>query len=427
MLVKDRTVGGQAVQSGPTGQTVNQRVLHLIHSDQPRGAEVFAVELASHIEGNGVFDNGICTLYPGRNRSLPVGDLPMFRLDHRPGTLGRLGLDPGILRRLLRAMKEFRPDILVAHGSDTLKYSACASVFYRKVATIYRNIGTASIWANSPVKVGVNRLFLRRMDAIVSVSQYTGRDFMNVYRLPPSRVTVIPNGVDAQAFQGVNQASARAQVRQELEIPESSIVLISVGNLSQEKGYADLLSFLGDLSPNGIENHLVLVGEGPLREPLQQQARQLGLADRVHFLGRRSDVPQLLSGSDLFVLPSKTEGMPAVLIEAGLAGLPSVAFNVGGVAEVVDHGVSGLLAAPGDQAGFSQALAWLCRDQGQRTLMGAAARDRCRERFDIHKIADDYQELFRRILSTSPSESGHRRAHCTRQIESFQRKGNGQS
>ena len=96
-------------------------------------------------------------------------------------------------------------------------------------------------------------------------------------------------------------------MRQELEIPESSIVLISVGNLSQEKGYADLLSLLGDLSPNGIENHLVLVGEGPLREPLQQQARQLGLADRVHFLGRRSDVPHLLSGSDLFVLPSKTE------------------------------------------------------------------------------------------------------------------------
>ncbi|MCH8898259.1 MAG: glycosyltransferase, partial [Chloroflexi bacterium] len=201
MLVKDRAVGGQAVQSGPTGQTVNQRVLHLIHSDQPRGAEVFAVELASHIEGNGVFDNGICTLYPGRNRSLPVGDLPMFRLDHRPGTLGRLGLDPGILRRLLRAMKEFRPDILVAHGSDTLKYSACASVFYRKAATIYRNIGTASIWANSPVKVGVNRLFLRRMDAVVSVSQYTGQDFMKLYCLPETRVTVIPNGVDAQAFQ----------------------------------------------------------------------------------------------------------------------------------------------------------------------------------------------------------------------------------
>ena len=136
------------------------------------------------MEGNGRFQNAVCALHSGQGESLSVGDLPVFRLEGRPEAFHWAGLDPRLLFRLNGVMRKFQPDIVVAHGSDTLKYAAAASVFYRRAATIYRNIGTASVWANSSLRINLNRMFLRRMDFIVSVSQYTRRDFIKTYHLP---------------------------------------------------------------------------------------------------------------------------------------------------------------------------------------------------------------------------------------------------
>ena len=239
------------------------------------------------------------------------------------------------------------------------------------------------------------------MDAVISVSEYTRRDFINVYRLPESRVTFIPNGVDATTFDACRQSRDRAQVRHELGLSPRDTVLVSVGNLSEEKGHGELLTIISDLARSGLEMHLAIVGDGPLRPQLEQQARRLELINRVHFLGRREDVPQVLAGADIFVLPSRTEGMPAVLIEAGLAALPSVAFDVGGVSEVVDHGITGLLSVPGDLAGFTQSLSLLCRDQNSRAAMGDAALQRCQELFDMPKVASQYEAMFLKVLADS--------------------------
>ena len=376
-------------------------MLHLISSQQRRGAEVFAAQLASSIEVNGRFKNGLCSLFTENDDELPVGNLPMFKLEGHSGVLDRLGLDPELLCRLCGVIREYRPDVLVAHGSDTLKYGSSASLFNRKVATVYRNIGTASIWANSAVRVKLNRMFLKRMNAVVSVSEYTRRDFINVYRLPESRVTFIPNGVDATEFDVCSQRAARAEVRSELGLSPTDVLLASVGNLSEEKGHGELLTIISDLTRLGLEMHLVIVGDGPLRQQLEQQAQHLDLFGQVHFLGRRDDIPRVLAGADVFVLPSRTEGMPAVLIEAGLAGLPSVAFDVGGVAEVVEHSVTGLVPVSGDLAGFSESLSLLCRDQGNRSAMGDAARIRCQELFDMPKVASQYEAMFLNVLANS--------------------------
>jgi glycosyltransferase involved in cell wall biosynthesis len=124
----------------------------------------------------------------------------------------------------------------------------------------------------------------------------------------------------------------------------------------------------------------------------------------VHFLGGRHDVPRLLASADLFVLPSETEGMPAVLIEAGMSGLPSVAFNVGGVPEVLDPGVTGILVAPGDPTAFGEALAGMCLDRDGRAHMGDAARLRCRDLYDMSKVAREYEDLFLKVAKSGPRE-----------------------
>jgi glycosyltransferase involved in cell wall biosynthesis len=178
-----------------------------------------------------------------------------------------------------------------------------------------------------------------------------------------------------------------------------------VGDLSPEKGYQDLLPLLREFLNRSPKHHFLLVGDGPLGPELRQQAEELGLTGRAHFLGRRNDVPRLLAAADLFVLSSKTEGMPAVLIEAGLAGLPSVAFNVGGVAEVVEHQATGLLVPAGDFPGLGQALITLSEDSQRRAVMGEEARRRCYQQFDMSQVACQYEELFLRVLGAEDGEA----------------------
>jgi glycosyltransferase involved in cell wall biosynthesis len=381
-----------------TAAATSYRVLHLIHSPQRRGAEVFAAQLAARMEAAGRFQNGVCSLYPQADNSLPLDGLPVFKLDARQGFAGRLGVDPRLVSSLGGVLRRFRPHIVMAHGSDTLKYAALAGLFYRGAATVYRNIGLASSWADTPVKVRVNRLLLGRVKAVVSVSQFTKEDFVRLYRLPQERVTFIPNGVDVTPFVVAEPAATKAEVRRELGIDAQTLVLVSVGNLSPEKGHLGLLPLLAQSGRDGPDSQLLLVGGGPLRGELERQARELGIAHRVHLLGRRDDVPRLLAAADLFLLPSKTEGMPAVLMEAGLAGLPAVAFGVGGVGEVVADQVTGLLVPPGDYPGFWEGVTALARDPQRRAAMGQAARHRCQGLFDIRKVAGEYEDLFVSLL-----------------------------
>ncbi len=380
--------------------TTSYRILHLIHSPQRRGAEVFAAQLATRLEAEGRFQNGVCSLYPQGDASLPLDGLAVFKLNGGRGMTSRLGMDPRVVSRLSGVLRRFRPHVVMAHGSDTLKYAAVARLFHHRIPTIYRNIGLASSWATSPMKVRLNRLLLSQVNAVVSVSRFTMEDFIRLYRFPTERITFIPNGVDVAPFTAADPAAVRRQVRLELGINPQALVLISVGNLSAEKGHSDILPMLAQTQPNLGGAQLVLVGDGPLRGPLEQRAGELGVAQRLRLLGRRDDVPRLLAAADLFVLPSRTEGMPAVLIEAGLAGLPAVAFDVGGVGEVVADGVTGLLAPPGDRAGFQQALAALAGDPRRRAAMGQAARKRCGELFDMRKVAEAYDDLLVGLLSS---------------------------
>lgn len=368
------------------------------------------MRLGSILQQNGLFENAVFSLYGADSiwdNGFPV-QMPVFSLNGRnPGKRGFPWLDFRLLGELRRMLHEFEPDLVLAHGGDTFNYGAVVKFLSRKpgmARVVYKNIGTASFWVRPGPRSILNRLLVKGFDAVVSVSQYTRRDFMNLYRLPEAKVSYIPNGVVPDEFDTSNQSQTRFQVRREFGLPERDLVLISVGNLSEEKGHGTLLEVSGALVRDGLDNRLLIVGDGPLRQALEEQARQPELAGRVHFLGRRSDVPRLLAAADIFVLSSKTEGMPGVLVEAGFAGLPSVAFAVGGVAEVVEHGITGLLAPPGDLTGFASALADLHQDHDARARMGSAARQRCRDLFDIRQVAQQYEELFLNILGVSPKD-----------------------
>jgi glycosyltransferase involved in cell wall biosynthesis len=375
------------------------RVLHLVDSDLRRGAETFAAELATALS-EGQTENVLCIVHPSGGGLSHDGlrTVTLGATDHKGWRL----VDLAAIRRLHRVLAEFKPDVLLAHGSTTAKYGAVARSMRRGAVSIYKNIGTVSFWSGSPLKARFSRMLLKRFDRVVSLSQITREDFIRVHRLSEHQVVVIPNGLDIAPFS--LDSGVREERRRELGLGEGDLALITVGSLTFEKDQARLLSLVKDIRSEGLPCHLLIAGEGPLRAELEIMADQLGISRYVRLLGLRKDVPALLAASDLFVLPSKTEGMPRVLIEAGLAGLASVSHDVGAVADVVENGVSGAVVPAGDYEAFKAETLALLRDPLRRKAMGEAARRHNMRVYDIKKVAQKYQELMISLLNERRDE-----------------------
>ena len=192
------------------------------------------------------------------------------------------------------------------------------------------------------------------------------------FRIRPERITVVPNWVDVELFAGVNGAGP---LRAELGLPHRCRVVTVPARLSKEKGHAVLLEAIAKLDGTARDARFLLVGDGPLREELQRQVEASGLADRVMFLGFRTDMPAVFSASDLVVLASFTEGIPGALLEAMAAGKPIIATDVGGVDELFRRGDIGRLIQPGRPDQLSGAIRELLSVEPSRLRrMGQEAR-----------------------------------------------------
>jgi glycosyltransferase involved in cell wall biosynthesis len=218
---------------------------------------------------------------------------------------------------------------------------------------------------------------------------------------------VIPNGVDAAPFLHLSNG-ARVRAREMGSADSSDVVLVHVGSLSPEKNHPALIRLLARLRHRGIKARLWLLGEGPERASVERYVEDAGVHPYVWFAGSREDVPAVLAGADIFVLASRTEGMPAALIEAGLAALPSVVFDVGGVSEVVVSGITGWIVPAGDEDALSEAVVSLAESPSMRAAMARRAREECM-RFDIRRIAADYASVYAALIGESRIVSERRR------------------
>lgn len=372
-------------------------ILHLINRHFPRGAETFAAQLSGALSARG-HRNSLYSLYTSetKNFNVPKSVLSMSLEANQRSLIASLGLQPKLLFELIQIFHSTQPDTVIAHGGDTLKYAVTAGLFFPNILVIYRNIGTASFWAHNHLKILLHKLFLTRVNAIASVCEVSRTDFINTYGVSPEKVIVIPNGVDVSPFHAIHPDIERKRLCERLGISKDDTLLISVGNLSYEKNQSELLWLLSELKNKSV--HLLLVGDGPLRSELEKQAETLDIKDQVFFLGLRNDVIFLLAASDIFLLPSKTEGMPAVLIEAGIAGLPSVAYDVGGVKEVTENYETGILVPAYDYKKFRSAVSYLLENPEKRQNFGIQASKTYPSRFDISVIARKYEELIAKCI-----------------------------
>jgi glycosyltransferase involved in cell wall biosynthesis len=234
-------------------------------------------------------------------------------------------------------------------------------------------------------------------DRAIAVSRST-RDFLVRERFVPApRVRLVWNGAPLDEFAPVSRERVR-QVRRELGIDEGALVVGAIGRLNAQKGHTHLL----DAAPAVVAAHpdvrFLIVGDGDLRQPLEEQARRLGLSGRVEFAGHRTDVPDLLGAIDVLAIPSLYEGTPLTLFEAMAAGKAIVSSAVDGCAEVLEDGRTAVLVPPGDAKALAGALVDLFGDGARRRALSEAARAASRQ-YDIATCVAQMQDVYEEVLA----------------------------
>jgi len=367
-------------------------VLHIVASGTRRGAEVFASDLVRTLDLSGVAQTVAVLRGTGH---MVTYDAPVVSLARNGHALPGIGMDPRAVMRLRELVRGSVPDVVQAHGGEALKY-AVASTFGLRVPVVYRRIGPTTDRTAHGLRNAAYAALMSRARRVVAVAEALRGELIEVFHVPADRVVTIPNGVDPARLVPTTD---RARVRRSLGIPRDAPVALFLGALTWEKDPMVMVEVAGHVMVSQPNARVLVVGDGPLNRPVEAAIRERLLSDRVHMLGSRADVADLLATSDVLLFTSRSEGMPASVIEAAMLGIPTASFSVGGVPEVVEHGATGLLAAPGERSRLAAHVVRLLEDVELRRHMGRAARERSLARFDVHVIAPRYLALYEELVA----------------------------
>ncbi len=239
----------------------------------------------------------------------------------------------------------------------------------------------------------ITRFSIEQSDAVTAVSDFLADETKKVLKVK-HKIDVIPNFVDASLF----NVDADPNKREEMGLDDGP-VLIHISNFRKVKNVQDLIRLLAAIEePTGAQ--LLLLGDGPERVPCRILAEELGIQSRVHFLGNRLAVQNILPLADVLLLPSTVESFGLVALEAMACGVPVVGYDGGGLPEVVRHGVDGLLAPLGDRERMIEMTRELLQNDSRRAEMATSSRKRAVEAFSSDRITDQYEALYRRVLGT---------------------------
>ena len=342
-------------------------------------------------------------------RRLPERFEPHVCCIHSAGPIGEeiertgvpftvLGLTPGIRRpfdvlRLRQHLAGTRPTIVHTFLLTASLYGRLAAILARVPIVIGTEVNIYE--RKRRHHIAAERLLMAGTDHVV-VSAESVRDFyIEQVHAQPERVSVIYNAVD---WSQLDATATRAELLASLGVPPDALVITIIARLTEQKAHRVLFDALATTS--GLEHaRLLVVGGGELAGELQRRAAEQQIASRVHFLGPRRDLGNLLGATDVFVMPSLWEGLPLSMVLAMGAGLPVVATRVAGIPEVVRHDETGLLIEPGESRPLGAALASLVADADLRRRLGAAARDYVRPRFGADKYVQSVTDLYDRLLT----------------------------
>lgn len=311
---------------------------------------------------------------------------------------------PAAVRELTNLLKFTRAGVLVCH---TFKPNVLGRMAARRVGIPCVAVSRGWTWENLKVRVyeTIDRVNLRFVDHVVAVSEGQAERVRKA-GVPSSRLSVIRNAARLGAF-ATPDPEYLGHLRSLFPTDTSvSHILLAAGRLSPEKGFGVLVESAAAVLKQHPTAAFVLFGEGGERAKLESRVRELGIADRFALPGFTEHLDKVLPWADVAVLPSFTEGLPNVALEASAAGVPVVATAVGGTPEVVADGRTGLLVPSGKPALLAEAISRLLADEGLRSQLGNAGRERMREEFTFDAQAAKYAELFDRLTHRTMRKAG---------------------
>lgn len=302
------------------------------------------------------------------------------------------------LSELTAKLRQFRADILLTHG---YKANILGRIAARRLGIPI--VGVSRGWTGENRKVQLyellDKIHLRWLDAVVCVSEGQAQKVRRV-GVAAQKIRVIRNAARPELF---DYSPARSRAALEQLAQHRGLIVVSAGRLSPEKGYTILVEAAARVLRVDSTIRFVHFGDGVLRESIQKRLEQLHIDKQFRLLGYRNDLDRLLGGADLFCLPSFTEGLPNVVLEASAQGVACVATAVGGTPEVIVSGETGILVPPKDPEALAEAILALLQNPHLRTRYGQAARERMLKEFTFEAQARQYLELFQELRNEKES------------------------
>jgi glycosyltransferase involved in cell wall biosynthesis len=375
-----------AVIAGAIGAIRGARIAHLIETDGPGGAERMVAEMAGELAAGGC--PGVAFLprnregWLGRELAAVGVEVEHYRLD-RP-------FSPRCVREMAAAFRAHRIDLAHSHEFTMAIYNAWAArrAHIPHVITMHGSRYYAARWQR---RVAM-RFAVTSSSAVVAVSHDLADHLRHDLHVSRTAIGVIPNGVRARPL-------PLPTLRRELGLAPDDRIILAVGNLYPVKGHLQLIDALA-LLPAGARAHVVIAGRGDLAAALSARAIELGVSERLHLLGLRADIPNLLADADLFAHPSLAEGLPLALLEAMFAGCAIVASDVGEIGSALGEG-SGLLVHPGDAAALAASIGRLLDHPAEARRLGTAAARRAANMYGLDSMVARYADIYGRVLSRS--------------------------
>jgi glycosyltransferase involved in cell wall biosynthesis len=298
------------------------------------------------------------------------------------------------LQEIHRLIKKYDIDVLHARDYKTAVVAYILSYFNPRLKLVF----TAHLWIEDDLKMKIytwlNILALHRFHRIIAVSGAL-RQFMLKRHVNPHKITVLHNAIDVETW---DPAKVNSTVREEFNIPVTSKIVGVVGRVRDEKDIPTTLKVAKAVLTTRPDTYFLIVGDGPTKEESEQQAREMGLANNVLFLGFRKDTINVYAGLDVFASTSLTEGTPNTVLEAFAMGVPVIYTDVGGVAEIVQNGETGLLFQPGDVEGISQAVLSFLDDEEKAKTFGQRGREAACTKFSFQHRLRNVEKIYADVV-----------------------------
>lgn len=367
--------------------------MHVIDALELAGMEYGVVKLTNRLDPS-LFSTSICCLryQTSETRALLSPGIEVTELHRKPG------LDRRVILRLASLLRSRHIQIVHSHNWSTFLYSVIGATLARTPVLIHGEHGREA-QVTRRRQLLLSRLLSKRVDHVTTVSAELARELVQAWGIVPYKVTAVPNGVDLERFGPLQDDGG---LRVELGLTAENRIILNVGRLRPVKDPKTLMRAFARTYLEFPEARMLLVGSdhgSGMRTELEKLATDLGVKSAVRFLGVRHDIPRLLSLSDVYVNSSVFEGMSNTILEAMAAGKPVVASAVGGNAEIVQDGVTGLLFPVGDERGLAEEMLKLLRDRCLRLRMGQAARGDVERKHQISVMVNTYSGLYQELLA----------------------------